>query len=110
MKSYTLRPDTVYHTEFQSYSSLFQVEGPAARITGREASENRRRMTSKSSTGIETGVCRTDECHSCGDKATCQATPWCRWVSKNARCNGMPLGCVEEHLLYTLFSVATYIH
>eukprot|EP00929_Paragymnodinium_shiwhaense_P006059 TRINITY_DN10887_c0_g2_i1.p1 TRINITY_DN10887_c0_g2~~TRINITY_DN10887_c0_g2_i1.p1 ORF type:complete len:587 (-),score=93.54 TRINITY_DN10887_c0_g2_i1:652-2310(-) len=55
-----------------------EVSGPANRITGVEASLNRKRLTSRGADGSTSGVCGTDECSSCS-AADCSATEFCGW-------------------------------
>ena len=62
------------------------IEGPANRISGREASLNRQRMTSKDATGGTSGTCKREECHSCGSKGACVAIGDCRWFGSTSKC------------------------
>ena len=72
-----------------------EIEGPANRITGREASLNRLRQTSKTVTGASSGVCSKDDCHSCHDQTTCLAnnglTAYCKWSSSVSKCEAKPM-------------------
>eukprot|EP01046_Picozoa_sp_COSAG06_P007824 COSAG06_NODE_389_length_16410_cov_39.606952_5_plen_511_part_00 len=66
-----------------SYISVrgLEIEGPAASITGCEASLDRLRRTSRSVTGEHSGVCGRDDCSACTAEADCETTSYqCKWT------------------------------
>ena len=95
-----------------------EIEGAAARITGLEASENRRRLAGKDiPSGNITGVCGTNECGSCQDETACVAAQYCKWTASSSRCGAETLTCVlgrvsraslfsPSRSLFSLFSLA----
>lgn len=70
--------------------SGLEIQGPAARISGADASRNRLRMTSRSAGGGRTGLCGPMECSSCLQRGRCTATSYCRW-KQNGFCEPKPL-------------------
>ncbi|CAK0805760.1 unnamed protein product [Prorocentrum cordatum] len=68
-----------------------EIEGPAERITGAEASDERARLTSRSLNGSTTGQCSRTECASCSE-SECGATADCQYDSANGFCRGTTLG------------------
>ena len=79
---------SVRNTQYLEVRGL-DIEGPAGRITGEEASLNRRRRTGRDmTTGRLSGVCSTDECPSCS-QSVCSSTQHCQW--KTDHCEGKSL-------------------
>lgn len=78
---------SVRNTQYLEVRGL-EIEGPAGRITGEEASLNRQRRTGRSTTGTMSGVCSTEECPSCSE-SQCSQTQHCTW--KTGHCEGKSL-------------------
>ena len=74
------------------------ISGPNNFITGREASLNRQRQTSRNGrTGAHLGTCSVNDCNSCGTQSQCNAAlaetgeQWCKWDTIDNYCYGKPL-------------------
>ena len=69
-----------------------EIEGAARRITGAEASLNRRRLAGKDlPSGATTGACGEMECGSCATAPACTGATHCEWNAAGARCGAAQL-------------------
>lgn len=72
-----------------SYISIrgLEIEGPAALITGCDASLDRLRRTSRTVAGERTGACSRNECSACLTAVACQAPTYdCQWDDSLQTC------------------------
>ena len=65
----------------------FEMEGPAARISASEASNNRLRKTSRDPYGRQSGVCGMMECSSCASLESCESQAFCGWSASTLSCS-----------------------